>query len=183
MPVRIPVAVLVLVVGVTLGVVAVATLSSPHPVARLADPSRAPAPREAGAAERYAVAVLHDWDARRADAWARGDPTALSRLYASGSSAGIADGRLLQRYRARGLVVRGLRMQVLRARVVVSRPDRLELEVTDRLSAATAVRVDDDAVGRRLPVDRPSTHELVLRRVDGSWLMVSVSTRPGSGRR
>jgi hypothetical protein len=180
MPVRIPVAVLVLVVGLTLGVVGLVTSSVPHPAS---GPPGVVAPHDGRGAERYAVAVLHDWDARRADAWATGDPAALSRLYTAASAAGRADVRLLQRYRARGLVVRGLRMQVLRVRVLVARPDRLRLEVTDRLSAATAVRASDRAAGRRLPVDRPSTHELLLRRVDGTWLMVRVSRPPASGRR
>ena len=180
MPVRVPVAVLVLVLGLTLGVVALGASSAGPPTAGHPRPSAA----EGGQpAERYAVAVLHDWDARRADAWASGDPAAVSRLYVSGSAAGIADAALLQRYRARGLVLTGLRMQVLRARVLVSRPDRLELEVTDRLSAGTAVRAGEAGLGRRLPVDRPSTRDLVLRRVGGTWLMAGVSSRPGSGRR
>jgi hypothetical protein len=174
MPVRIPVVALVLVLGLTCGVVAVAVLSAAPGVPSAPGRSRGPEVSTA-ASERYAVGVLHAWDARRAAAWAAGDRTALSRLYTPGSSAGAADLSLLDRYLARGLVVRDLRMQVLRARVLVSRPGRLVLEVTDRLAAATAARADAEDVGRTLPADRPTTRRLVLRRDAGDWRMARVS--------
>jgi hypothetical protein len=182
MPVRIPVVALTLVLGLTVGVVAVAVLSAPRAPAGAARTDHGIA-LEAGPDERFAVAVLHAWDVRRAGAWAAGDVAALSRLYTGGSAAGAADVGLLRRYAARGLVVRDMRMQVLRARVLVARPGRLQLEVTDRLAVATAVRVEDTAVGLRLPIDRPTTRELVLRRVDGEWLMANVSPSPASGGR
>lgn len=182
MPVRIPVVAVVLVLGLTCGVVAFTVLS-----ARPAVPSAPARPgqdvRPVAAAERYAVRVLHDWDSRRAKAWAQGDEEALSGLYAPDSSAGSADVALLRRYAARGLVVRDLRMQVLRARVLVARPGRLEVEVTDRLASATAVRTGDESIGRRLPADGPTTRHLVLRRDRGQWLMASVSRPSGSGSR
>ncbi|MGY2874496.1 hypothetical protein ACVW00_001686 [Marmoricola sp. URHA0025 HA25] len=180
MPVRIPVAVVALVLGVTCGVVALATLSSTSGA-----PSAPARPRTAvtAAAERSAVGVLHAWDERRAAAWAGGDPAALARLYTTGSAAGLADVRLLGRYAGRGLLVPDLRMQLLRARVLVARPRRLELEVTDRVALATAVRADDHTVARRLPTDAPTTRRLVLRREHGRWLMDSVSVRVPSGGR
>jgi hypothetical protein len=130
----------------------------------------------APAAGARAVSVLHDWDVRRAAAWARGDADALASLYTVGSAAGAADVALLSRYRSRGLVVRDLRMQLLRARVLTSRPRLVELEVTERLAFAVA---DEPTVGSRaLPRDAAATHRLVLRRVAGTWLMAGVSVVP-----
>jgi hypothetical protein len=181
MPVRVPIVVVAVVLGLTCGIVALATLSG-VPAAR-PNLARAAAERVHPPHEQYAVEVLHDWDARRAAAWATGDEAALSRLYTATSTAAIADVAMLRRYSARGLVVRGLRMQVLRARVLVARPRRLELEVTDRLAAATAARAGDEGVRRRLPTDGPATRLLVLRREHGTWLMQTVSARGRSGGR
>jgi hypothetical protein len=125
--------------------------------------------------ERFAVAALHAWDARRAAAWAQGDRDALSRLYTRTSSAGRADARLLDRYAVRGLVVWHMRMQVLRLRVLVAQPSRIVLDVTDRLTGAIAVRVDDDRLRRALPADGPTSRRLVLRRDGDRWLMAGVS--------
>jgi hypothetical protein len=173
MPVRLPVAVVALVVGITCGLVAVGVLSGPsggavgsRPVPARADPVSSPA-----------LVVLQDWDRRRADAWAAADPAALARLYVAGSSAGAADVELLRRYRARGYAVRGMRMQVLAARVLVLRPRLVRVEVTDRLAGATAVGATDQV----LPTDAASTRVLVLRRVGGQWLMARVL--PGSAGR
>lgn len=130
------------------------------------------------------MGVLHAWDARRAAAWARGDVDALARLYLPGSRAGASDVALLRRYADRGLIVRDLRMQVLSARVLVTQPHRLVLEVVDRLAGGTAVTTDGAAAAaRRLPVDAPTVHRLVLRRPGGQWLMAAVSDAPGSGGR
>lgn len=182
MPVRIPVVAVVMVLGLTCGVVAFAVLSA-RPQLPSAPARSGHDARPAAATERYAVGVLHDWDSRRAEAWAEGDEEALARIYVADSSAGAADVALLRRYAARGLVVSGLRMQVLRARVLVARPDRLEVEVTDRLASATAVRVGGERIGRRLPADGPTTRHLVLRRDRGQWLMARVSRPAGSGSR
>jgi hypothetical protein len=186
MPVRIPVVALVLVLGLTCGVIAVAVLSaSPGVPSAPGETAGETGGAEAAppSSERYAVGVVHAWDARRAAAWASGDRTALSGLYTPGSAAGLADVELLRRYLARGLVVRDLRMQVLRARVLVARPRRLALEVTDRLAAATVMRADDHAVARSLPADGPTTRRLVLRRDAGDWRMARVSVVPPSAGR
>jgi hypothetical protein len=172
MPVRIPVVVLALVIGLGCGVVGVAALSAP-PVGRAAERPAVHPVDDPVPGERFAVGVLHAWDARRAEAWKSGDPQELAALYAAGSEAGAADVALLHRYVARGLVVRDMRTQVLGARVLVARPGRLELEVTDRLAGATAVSLDGAAA--RLPRDAATTRRLVLRRVGARWLMVSVS--------
>jgi hypothetical protein len=177
MPLRVPVTLLVLAVGLTVGLVAVAVVSAPGDEGR----ARAGVSRASVRApeERFALAVLHDWDGQRAAAWADGDPEALALLYAPGSSAGAADVALLRRYAARGLSVRGIRMQLLRARVLVVRPRRVALEVTDRLTSAVAVRGGDETASRPLPADAVSTRLLELRRVGDRWLMTRVS-RPGS---
>lgn len=173
MPVRLPVAVVVLVVGLTCGLVVVGVVSG-HPGP--ADGS-APSPITSGVGQPPALAVLQDWDRRRAAAWADADPRALARLYVPGSSAGASDVALLRRYRARGYAVRGMRMQVLAARVLVLRPRLVRVEVTDRLAGATAV----DASEHVLPTDAATTRVLVLRRVGGEWLMARVLA--GSGGR
>ncbi len=49
------------------------------------------------------LAVLRQWDRRRARAWAQGDPEALATLYVPGSTAGERDLARLRRYVDRGL--------------------------------------------------------------------------------
>jgi hypothetical protein len=173
-PVRFRACLAVLVLGLGAGVVGVATAGrlTVHPPGA----TERPVPIAARPAERFALDVLREWDDRRAAAWAAGDPTLLARLYTRGSSAGAADLALLGRYRARGLVVRGIRMQLLRARVMASRPRLVVLEVTDRLASAVAYGPAGGA--RRLPGDVATVHELVLRRVEGEWRMVRVSAGP-----
>jgi hypothetical protein len=156
----------VLVLGVVGALAAVGLLQAglghePRPTAAPATaPARSPALR-----------VLHSWDDARSGAWATGDAAALRRLYVGGSAAGRADVRLLRRYLARGLVVRHLRMQVFAVRVMRRADGILRMRVTDRVAGGVAV------TGRhrlRLPVDRPTTHNIVLRRVAGEWRVASV---------
>jgi hypothetical protein len=170
-PVRVPFVLLVLAAGLTLGLVAVAVVAHTPAHERVTVPGSS----RQGPGEQFALAVLHGWDRQRASAWATGDPVALAALYEPGESAGRADVALLRRYSARGLVVRDLRMQVLRARVLVARPRRVVLEVVDRLSMAAATRVDDAHASFRLPADAATTRILELRRVGGRWLMARVS--------
>jgi hypothetical protein len=181
MAVRIPRALLVLTAGLTVGLVGLATFARTPNVARpTPDPAPALAPGPPVVRSDGVLDVLHDWDVRRAAAWASGDAVALASLYTGSSRAGAADVALLRRYTARGLVVRGMRMQVLRARVLTHRPRLLVLEVTDRLAAAVAVRVTDAATARRLPGDAASTRVLVLRRPrSGPWVMARVSAAGG----
>lgn len=116
--------------------------------------------------------LLHAWDDRRAEAWAAGDVAALRHLYAPGSGAGRADAAMLRTWRARGLRVTGLEMQLLAVEVRVSTPDRLVLDVTDRLAGGVVVP------GRvALPRDLPSRHVVTMRRIAGEWRVSRV--RPG----
>ena len=154
-------------------VVAVSGEDPDAPVPRLAA-ARADLSDDAAAGagrEDPAVRVLHAWDVRRARAWAAGDARALRRLYVRGSRAGRADVAMLHAWLARGLRVRGMRMQVVAATVRGRGEARVVLEVTDRLVGATTV-----AAGRRVPLPRdvPSRHTVVLVRVAGQWLVRAV---------
>ena len=179
MPVRVRPALLVLAVGLTVGLVASLAFTRVAPTAAPSGlrtgPRVASSPVASVALQDRALAVLDAWDLRRAAAWAAGDAERLAALYVPGSSAGAADVALLERYADRGLVVRDLRMQVLRVRVLTCRPRLVEVEVTDRLTGAVAARATDPAALRALPADAATTRVLVLRRVDGRWLMTRVS--------
>ncbi len=113
---------------------------------------------------------LREWDARRAAAYADGDPAALTALYTPQAAVGAVDRRLLRRYRRRGLVVREMRTQILAARVLVAQEDRVVVVVTDRLERAVAV---GSGVRIRLPTERPTTRRIVLERHDQRWLVAS----------
>jgi hypothetical protein len=120
--------------------------------------------------EVEAAAVLASWDADRAAAWSAGDVRRLRSLYTDGSIAGDQDVAMLRRWLDRGLVVDGLRTQVLGLREVRRSTDRWVLTVTDRV-------VDGVARGettQRLPADTPTTRTVTLRLVDDRWLVSSV---------
>jgi hypothetical protein len=127
-------------------------------------------------AEQSAVLTLRAWDAQRASAYASGSVADLRSLYVRGSAAGEADQRLLKAYVARGLVVDGMRMQVLALDVVRATPSVLRVRVTDRLVGAEA-RGPTGVLP--LPRDSPSTRVVTLRAVAGRWLVESV--RQGGG--
>lgn len=126
---------------------------------------------EAPGPELPALAVLHGWDEARAAAWARGDEHALASLYVSGSPAGRRDVALLRRYLARGLHVEDMHTQVLGARVLVHRQDRIVIEVTDRLASAVTSFAGTSVP---LPRDRARRHRIGLRLVDGRWRVEEV---------
>ena len=136
--------------------------------------NRAAKPGRATAAPRRrvaALAVLGAWDVRRAAAWAAGDEAALAALYTDGSAAGRRDRAMLGRYGARGLRVRGMRMQVLAGKVRSRTAGRIVLMATDRLAHAVAVRRGTRVV---LPRDRATRRTIVLRRVAGEWRVAQV---------
>lgn len=117
------------------------------------------------------LTVLTAWDRSRAEAWRRGDPAALARLYTRGSASGDADRGLLAAYAERGLRVAGLRMQRAAVEVVASDADRITLRVTDRVVGATAVGRRERVV---LPRDAWSTRTVVLVRVGEEWRVAEV---------
>ena len=136
-------------------------------------PADEPARRATRTADRTgAIAVLHDWDRRRAAAWRAGDLRALGRLYVAGSRAGRADRAMLASYVERGLRVTGIRMQVAAAQVRQAGDDRMVLLVTDRLVGAQARGV---AGSLPLPVDRWSRRRVVLVHEGERWLVSRVT--------
>lgn len=138
----------------------------PPQVAQASDPPAAAEPRP----EVEAAAVLASWDADRAAAWSAGDVRRLRSLYTPGSMAGGHDVAMLRRWLGRGLVVDGLRTQVLALREVRRSADRWVLSVTDRV-------VDGVARGEtteRLPADLPTTRTVTMRLVGDRWLVSSV---------
>lgn len=117
--------------------------------------------------EPTAREALAAWDAERSAAWASGDVGDLETLYTDGSVAGERDVAMLRQWLDRGLVVTGLQMQVLSLREISRTDDRLVLAVVDRVAGGTAGDV-------ALPDDAPTAHTMVLRRVDGEWVVSSV---------
>ncbi|HET9422952.1 MAG TPA: hypothetical protein VFO49_17560 [Nocardioides sp.] len=130
-------------------------------------PPRDPVPAS-GPVTGGPVAVLHEWDRRRAHAWAAGDVRALLSLYTRRSRAGDRDAARLSRWLDRGVRVRRLETQVLDAEVTAWHRDRVVLSVTDRVARAVATG------GVALPDDSPSTWRITMRRVEGEWRVASV---------
>jgi hypothetical protein len=120
------------------------------------------------------LGVLDRWDRARAAAYAHGDAARLRRLYAAGSGTGAADVQVLRRYAARGLVVAGMRRQVLDARARGCTGKWLVLRVTDRLAGAVAV-------GRGLRHRLPSTGDhrwlLTFRAAGHRWVLARALAR------
>lgn len=145
------------VIGHLLAVVALATTTSP-------------------ADRAAAMDLLRTWDEARTSAYAASDRDALADLYAAG--AGRADLAVLAGYRERGLTV-WLRTQVFSAAVLTSRPDRVELRVTDR----TATVVGDGVRCRTLPTTLPATRDVMFVRRGDRWLVGAVRpVRPAAPR-
>lgn len=140
-------------------------------VSQRSAPLASPPPSSADKPATGPRGVLADWDARRSAAWAEGDVAALLKLYVAGSRTGRADARMLAAYADRGLHVAGLATQVLALEVLDESAAELTVRVTDRIVGGV---VTGAAGGTPLPRDRASTRTLTLRRVDGTWLMVSV---------
>lgn len=164
-------AVAVLLAGVA-GLLVQRSVAAPHPASPpAAVPVSAPTGDAVEAVEAVeAAAVLRKWDAARAAAWAAGSVSALRRLYVGG--AGERDVGLLRDYRRRGLVVDGLRMQVLRLDVLRHRPGEWRLRVTDRV--AGGVVADRNGHRRPLPRDQATTREVVLVRGATGWRVSEV---------
>jgi hypothetical protein len=118
-----------------------------------------------------ALGVLHDWDTRRARAWANSDEKGLRSLYLPGSAAARADVRLLRSYTARGLVVRRLVTQVFGVRVLRRERGRVVIRVLDRFAGG---QVTDGDRTRALPSSRPVLRRIELRRAAGHWKVASV---------
>ena len=123
-----------------------------------------------------ALDLLRRWDARRAAAYASGDPRRLRQLYAPGSRAGARDVRLLRSYADRGLVVEELAVQVLGVRLVSASPSSVRLQVLDRVAGgrvapATGSGQEDESW---LPAARPESRVITMVEHGGGWVVRSV---------
>jgi len=78
---------------------------------------------------------------------------------------------MLRAWGARGLVVRGLRTQLLAVHELRHTRSSWTLQVTDRLAGGVAV---GRGVRRPLPVDEATTRIIELRRTGGYWLVSAV---------
>lgn len=164
--------------GLVIGVLVTVALASV--AATLVGLGRDPEPQVAREPDRPSVAgprpeveaagVLASWDADRAAAWSAGDVRRLRSLYTTGSAAGDHDVAMLRRWLDRGLVVDGLRTQVLALRVVRRSVDRWVLTVTDRVVDGVA----RGGTSQRLPADAPTTRTVTLRLDGDRWLVSSV---------
>lgn len=166
---RIPVVLALVLAVAAAGACARGTPASParvEPVETSAGLAPVAAPVEVSAA-----AVLRAWDDERAEAWARGDPARLMVLYTPGSVAGRRDRAMLRAWGARGLVVRGLRTQLLAVRELRHTWSTWTLQVTDRLAGGVAV---GRGLRRPLPVDEATTRIVELRRLGGRWRVSAV---------
>lgn len=145
-------------------------------------PRRAPSTAAAGElrAEVRALRLLRAWDRRRAAAYAAGDAIELRRLYAPASRAGARDVATLRAYTSRGLVVEGITVQVLRARLRARSPTLLRLDVVDRVTGATAVTAAPGGGGSEavaLPAVRPTRRVITMVRAGPRWEVRSVRRR------
>ena len=121
---------------------------------------------------RSALSVLHEWDGRRAVAWARSDESELRALYVPGSAAARADVRLLRSWTARGLVVRRLETQVFGVRVLRHSPRTVVIRVLDRVAGGV---VEEHGEERPLPSTRPVVRRIELVLDGDDWRVASVT--------
>jgi hypothetical protein len=118
--------------------------------------------------------VLSALDARRAAAWRAGEPARLTSVYLAGSPVLAADQKMLSDYRRRGLSVSGVHVSYFVVDAQVQPGGAVCLLVVDRLGPA--VVHDRSGTAETLPVDQPTRHRVVLRRVDGAWRIARIST-------
>jgi hypothetical protein len=119
------------------------------------------------------VRILDLLDGRRAMAWRTGRPSELSGVFVPGSPELAEDRRALRGYVDRGLVVRSVREGYDVEAVERRDPSTVVLLVVDRLEAAYAVA--GSGATEALPVDRPTRHHIVLRRLGGRWLIARIT--------
>jgi hypothetical protein len=128
-------------------------------------PSRSVAPR--GWPE-----VLAGLDARRAAAYADGDPLALAAVYAARSPAGERDRAALSRLLQVGERVHGLRPVLLEVGAQTVSADRVALRVRDRQPPYVVV----DRIGRAAtrPGRGAAAWTVTLIRTDGEWRVFEI---------
>lgn len=122
--------------------------------------------------------LVRDWDRRRAQVWAGGEPSRVRELYVPGAAAARRERAMVAAYQRRGLRVEGLRTQVLAVEVLDREPGRWRLRVTDRLAAGTVVAADGSRSA--LPRDAASVRRVTLRRYGGGWRVAEVTGQSDS---
>lgn len=160
----------VAVVLLTLTTTLTACSGPPAPVVDVGAFAVAPAPptRWAG--------VLSRLDDRRARAYQRADPRLLRRVYVTGSTLLRRDRRMLHAYDERHVRLSGVRLELLRVRLLERHRAQVRLRVVDRLARPTAHTVAGATV---LPQDLPTRRTVVLRRSFGEWRIAAVRRLAG----
>jgi hypothetical protein len=109
--------------------------------------------------------------------FAKVDPAGLDLVYVRGSSPWRSDRALLASYRARGLRIEGLRLQISSLQIQRQVPGTpgsttVVLRVADRLVAGAAV----DMSGRRIPLPpgRPMIRLVTLTGKETDWRISNV---------
>ena len=113
-------------------------------------------------------------DLQRSLAWSSSSVEAVEALYVEPASA-TADVAALQQWSERGLVLESAMLVIGSCTTVEETPDRVRLEVVDRLAPTWAV--DTYGVATSLPVDTWSGRQVVLQCVDGVWRYAEVAER------
>ncbi len=109
--------------------------------------------------------VLGALDERRSAALEAGDAAALTDVYPSGSSLLASDRGLVEQYRARGLRLRGARLERLACSTVARGSSRYVVRVVDRLGTAQV----EGSAARTLPRDRPTRRTVTIVRTEAGW--------------
>jgi hypothetical protein len=115
--------------------------------------------------------MLGGLDVARAQALADVNVTDLQRVYASDRAAS-RDRQVLERYAARGYRIVGAGMIRESCRVIARAPERIELQVSERLAPSWVV--SEAGAARRLPRDGSTTRRVILTGGDGRWRIASV---------
>ena len=145
--------------------------ASPLPRASSTAPSAAAASPAASPADwRQVLAGL---DARRSEAFARGESLALARVYAPGSAPLARDTDALRRLAVSGITAPGLRLEVSEVRAVSAEPERVVLRVVDRLPAHDLI-ARDGTVREHRAGRGPQAWQIVLVPSSGEWRIAAV---------
>lgn len=118
--------------------------------------------------------ALAGLDLQRSLAWSSSSVEAVEALYVDPASA-AADVAALQQWTDRRLVLESAMLVIGSCTAVAESPDRVRLDVVDRLAPTWAV--DTLGIASSLPIDTWSGRYVVLQRVDGVWRYAEVSER------
>jgi hypothetical protein len=153
--------------------------STAAPLPGASSPVRSPSPSTAETAGRGPDwrQVLVALDARRSEAFARGESLALARVYAAGSRPLARDTEALRRLVAAGVTAPGLRLEVSQVRPLSVEPRRALLSVVDRLPAHDLI-ARDGTVREHRPGRGPQAWQITVvpapGRPAGEWRIAAV---------